>query len=257
MSFARTPLGQELRDPWTWVVTGIMGGLAWAVGAPLALAALVAGVVLVVKVGIGAPKRMPLPPPEEPERPDALPPVSPGSPAGRLVSRGEAAVGRIAALAASPGDPWLRDQVGNVTEESIEALDSMRAIAGRVTLVEQSMAVADPARLNAEAQRLAGDAASTSDPRLRSAQEASLAAVREQLEVAERLGSLREALLARMETGVLGLEGLAARMGEVVALGATAVEHDRAGELVSGLGQELEALRSGLDEASRLPDPQG
>ncbi len=114
------------------------------------------------------------------------------------------------------------------------------------------MVGSDPARLAAEKARLDATVQAATDPRLRAETERAVAAVGQQQEVAVRLGTLRDTLLARMETAVIGLEGLAARMGEVVALGATAIEHDRARDLVEGLTGELEGVRTGLDEASRL-----
>ena len=56
----------------------------------------------------------------------------------------------------------------------------------------------------------------------------------------------REALLAKIRTVVLGLEGLVARVAEVIALGQSGVglTEDRIGELEA----ELEALRGGLLE---------
>ena len=126
---------------------------------------------------------------------------------------------------------------------------------GRVTLVDQSLEGSDVARLDDETARLTRSAAAATDERLRAETQKALTAVAQQREVAARLTTLRDTLLARMETAVLGLEGLAARMGEVVALGATAIEHDRAAELVGSLTGELDSLRSGLDDARRLADP--
>ncbi len=157
-------------------------------------------------------------------------------------------------LSDAPGDPWLRSQVADVDDESAQAVVALREVAGRVTLVEQSMAGSDVRRLDAEAARLQASAAAAADPRVKAETERALAAVAQQREVGVRLATLRETLLARMETAVLGLEGLAARMGEVVALGATAIEHDRAAELVTSLTGELESMRAGLDEARDLAD---
>lgn len=256
MSSEPSPLAASLRDPWSWLIAALVGGLAWAVIDSAIAGLLIGAVVLAVAAAVGALRRSPARPSLDTEsvRPDQLPLARPNSPAGRLVSRAETAVNRIRELSNTPGDPWLRDQVGNVDAESTQALQSLRVIAGRVTLVEQSIAAADPARLRDEAQRLEAQIAGATDPRLKAAQEESLTAVGEQIEVAGRLVTLRETLLARMEPAVLGLEGLSARMGEVVAMGPTAIEHDRAGELVSGLTDELEALRGGLDEAQRISD---
>ena len=257
----------ELKDPWGWLVAGVSGGVGWAllastagaVAVPVGLA--IGAAVLGVKVAVGAagapaPRRSGGASAGEPgQRPDELPTPAPGSPAATLLGRGDAAVGRIRQLSQAPGDPWLREQVGDVDGEATQALEALRVVGGRVTLVEQSQAGSDLTRLDSEAARLQAYAAAATDPRLKAETQKALGAVGQQREVAVRLGTLRDTLLARMETAVLGLEGLAARMGEVVALGATAIEHDRAADLVDSLTSELETVRSGLDEASRLADP--
>jgi hypothetical protein len=253
---------EELRDPWGWLVAGAAGGVGWAVlaGSAVALPVGVAigAAVLGTKVVLGAlsgSKEQDAPAYTNRERPDALPLPPPGSPAARLLVRGDAAVMRIAALTEAPGDPWLRDQVSEVDDESAQALTALREVGGRVTLVDQSLEGSDVRRLDAETARLTTSAAAATDERLRAETQRALTAVAQQREVAVRLSTLRDTLLARMETAVLGLEGLAARMGEVVALGATAIEHDRAAELVGSLTGELDSLRSGLDDARRLADP--
>jgi hypothetical protein len=253
----------ELSDPWGWVTAGVVGGLGWAVLAPVGAVAVPVGLaigaaVLGTKVALGSrggrSRRREVEAPGT--RPDTLPLPPPGSPAASLIARGDAAVARISALAEAPGDPWLRSQVADVDDESAEAVASLREVAGRVTLVEQSMVGSDVRRLDAESARLQAAVAAAADPRVKAETERALAAVAAQREVGVRLGTLRETLLARMETAVLGLEGLAARMGEVVALGATAIEHDKAAELVSSLTGELESMRAGLDEARDLAERQ-
>jgi hypothetical protein len=256
-------VGEELRDPWGWLVAGVSGGIGWAALAGVSAAALPVGIVigaavLGTKVAIGAatrPRSQQKLEYADRSRPDELPLPPPNSPAALLLQRGDGAVRRIAALTEAPGDPWLRDQVADVDDESAEALAALREVGGRVTLVEQSMAGSDLRRLDAETARLRSSASAATDDRLRAETERALTALSQQREVAVRLVTLRDTLLARMETAVLGLEGLAARMGEVVALGATAIEHDKAAELVGSLTTELETMRSGLDDARRLADP--
>lgn len=252
----------ELSDPWGWVTAGVVGGLGWAILAPVSAVAAPVGIaigaaVLGTKVLLGsssAKRREQRRIAGESPRPDTLPLPPPGSPAAALIARADAAVGRITTLSDAPGDPWLRSQVADVDDESAQAVVALREVAGRVTLVEQSMAGSDVRRLDAEAARLQASAAAAADPRVKAETERAMAAVAQQREVGIRLATLRETLLARMETAVLGLEGLAARMGEVVALGATAIEHDRAAELVTSLTGELESMRAGLDEARDLAD---
>ncbi len=251
----------ELSDPWGWVTAGVVGGLGWAalasspVAVPLGL--VIGAAVLGTKVALGNTserRRTRRVVDAEGSRPDTLPLPPPGSAAAGLVARSDAAVARIAALTDAPGDPWLRAQVSDVDDESAQAVVALREVAGRVTLVEQSMAGSDVRRLDAESTRLAAAAAAAADPRVKAETERALAAVAQQREVGVRLVTLRDTLLARMETAVLGLEGLAARMGEVVALGATAIEHDKAAELVTTLTGELESMRAGLDEARSLAE---
>lgn len=249
----RSPLSRELADPWGWLIAAVVGGVGWAALDSVAGGLLIGAAVLIVKVVLGALRG------SKPEEfvdevvgADTLPLAHPTSAAGRLLTRAESAVTRMGQLSVTSGDPWLKDEVSSVERDSREALESLRVLAGRVTLVEQSIAGADPARLASEAVRLQRQADATSDPRLASALQTSIQAIGEQQQVATRLASLRDTLLARMESAALGLEGLAARMGEVVALGPTALEDDRVNQLVSGLTGDLESLRGGLDEAQRL-----
>lgn len=248
-------VGAELKDPWGWLLAAVAGGVGWAalaatspVAVPVGL--VIGAAVLGTKVAIGAARGRR--PKAEQVREDELPEPHPGSPAGRLLSRGEAAVGRIEQLSRTPGDPWLRSQVDRIDDDSVQAMGALRQLAGRVTLVEQSIVAGDPRRVLAERSRLAGELASTRDPRLAEEQRRGIAAMDQQLEVTARLDTLRQTLLTRMETAVLGMEGLAARMSEVVALGPTAVDHDRAADLIGGLTVELDTLRGGLDEASAM-----
>ena len=47
-------LTEELRDPWGPLVAGVVGGLAWAVGTPVAAAVAVGAVVYGVKAAVGS-----------------------------------------------------------------------------------------------------------------------------------------------------------------------------------------------------------
>lgn len=251
-------LRDQVRDPWSWVIAGVSGGIGWAVVAPAATATGAAAavgvgvgaVVFGVKVAIGSitakPKEY------DPVRPDKLPAPPPGSPAAGLLARGDAAVSRIAQLSQTPGDPWLRSQVADVDRESRRAYKSLVDVAGRVTLVEQSSSPSDTARLRQELKRLQANVDNATDAQLKSESQKALAALQQRIDVASRLDTLHATLLTRMETAVVGLEGLAARMGEVIAMGSDNIEHDQAASAITDMTSELDTLRLGLDETRRL-----
>ena len=64
--------------------------------------------------------------------------------------------------------------------------------------------------------------------------------------------SARDTLLARMQATALGLEGLVARLAEVLALGATTGDVDPSAAQIDELTLELEAMRSALAETEAL-----
>jgi hypothetical protein len=70
--------------------------------------------------------------------------------------------------------------------------------------------------------------------------------------VASRLAGARETLLARMQSAVLGLEGLVTRMAELLALHATTDGGSLTATRVAELTSDLEGMRAGLAEAERV-----
>ncbi len=90
------------------------------------------------------------------------------------------------------------------------------------------------------------------DPQLRAERERTLEAVTAQSASLARLARLRETLLARAQTAALDMEGLAARTGELVAMGTSAFEGDPAGQILSDLTMSLDSVRAGLAEAEEV-----
>ena len=88
---------EELRDPWGPLVAGVVGGLAWAVGTPVAAAVAVGAVVYGVKAAVGSLVGPGDDGPAEPPRPH------PGSPAALWLRRGESAVLALDDMARSRG----------------------------------------------------------------------------------------------------------------------------------------------------------
>lgn len=245
----------ELRDPWGWLVAGISGGVGWAVLAgalgpvaiPVGLG--IGAAVLGTKVVLGA-RRAPRP--RAISRHDELPRPPRDSPQARLVGRADLATDRLRDLADRPGDEWLRGEVARVDDEAITVSASLRELAGRVTVVDASLASTRPDDLMGERSRLTGLIEQGSEASLRGEREKTVAAIDEQLAAIDRLRQLRETLLTRMQTAVLGLEGLASRVGELVAMGTSAVAPDRAADVLSDLTSDLDTLRGGLAEAEAL-----
>lgn len=252
---------EQLTEPWGIVAAGLLGGLGGAVAAALAPAGLVigvplglaiAGTVYGVRVGLGAlTDRQP----RRPSPPGArmLPAPPRGSPADRWLRRAEAAVATLRRQSESPTDPTLRGQIGEVDDQAEGALADLVRFAGQVTLIEQTAGAIDQARLAKEHAAIQRGLHGLAPGMLRDERERAMRAVADQLDVAGRLNQAREMLLARMQSAVLGLEGLVARMAELLALHATteggaSLTASRVAELTG----DLEGMREGLAEAERL-----
>jgi hypothetical protein len=74
--------------------------------------------------------------------------------------------------------------------------------------------------------------------------------VRSQREVLERLAAARGGVLARLESGTLGLESLVAQLVELEAMAAAGPAGDLGA--VDQLGDELEGIRQGLAETEEV-----
>lgn len=248
-------VGDELRDPWGWLVAGVSGGLGWAVLAtPLGPAAAVVGAsigaaVLGTKVLVGAARGGPAEVSREGAVADRLPKPPRGSPQAVLAIRAQSAVDRIGALAESPGDRWVADEVTSVLRDSRTVLGMVAELAGRVTLLDSSITAAAPASLAQEIQALQAQLTRTTDPAVRHEQQRALDALDSQADSVDRLLRGRDMTLARLQTAAVGLEGLATRTGELVALGPGSIDSDQANTIVSDLTGSLEAVRAGVEEA--------
>jgi hypothetical protein len=247
-------LSDELRDPWGYVVAGTSGGLAWAVLAATALPALPIGVavgagVLGVKAVTGAllgrqPRR----------RPQQGAPVRPprGTVAGRWFEQAERAVTSLDDMADSaPGGP-TGTAVRSAAQDADDALLALGRVGAQVTAVEQALARVEDPRLDAEHARLSDLARRAPTPELRAEVQRSVQAVRDRIEVRERLRGARDTLLARMQSVTLGLEGLVARLAEVLAMAASTGGSDDAARDLAEIAEELDGLRSGLAESEAV-----
>lgn len=249
----------QLTEPWGIVAAGLLGGLGGAVTAALAPAALlglpvglaIAGTVYGVRVGLGAlADRGPARPVDPRTR--ALPVPPRGSAAEIWLRRAEAAVGTLHRQTETAVDPTLRGQIADVDDQAGAALNDLRRFAGQVTLVERTAAGIDTTRLRGEYDQLKRGVSGLPPGPLREERERAVRALTDQLDVARRLDEARETLLARMHSAVLGLEGLVARLGELLALHATTEGGSLTATRVAELTGDLEGMRAGLAEAEQV-----
>jgi hypothetical protein len=250
-------LRDQMTEPWGIVTAGLLGGLGGAVTAALAPVAVIglpvglaiAGAVYGVKVGIGVlTDRRGAPTP----RPPDLPEPRRGGPAHTWLRRAQAAVSTLHAQTESPADPTLREQIGDVDDQAAAALADLARFAGQVTLIERTTAQIDVARLRREYGAIRDALQGLPHGPLREERNRALHAVEDQLEVAKRLDQARETLLAKMQSAVLGLEGLVARMAELLALHATTEGASLTATRVAELSNDLEGMRAGLAEADEI-----
>jgi hypothetical protein len=252
---------EQLTEPWGIVAAGLFGGLGGAVTGALADAGLligvpvglgVAAVVYAVRVGVGALTERRGGPKSVADVDPRLPTPRRGSDAARWLHRAEDAVGSLHRQTESPRDPSLRSQIGDVDDQAAGALADLRRFAGQVTLLEQTMANIPGDRLRQEHGAIERGLRGLPPGPLRDERERALSAVGDQLDVARRLADARETLLARMQSAVLGLEGLATRMAELLALHATTTGGSLTATRVAELTGDLEGMRAGLAEAERV-----
>ncbi len=245
-------LRQELTEPWGIVAAGVLGGLGWALAAPAAGAAAIGvGIGLAVygvKVAASALTHR-----EDRTASDrGLLAPRKGSPAEVWLRRAERTVRTLHDQTEAAGEPSVRAQIGTVDDDAATVLDALRRLAAQVTAVEDALHRIDVPQLWAESKRLTEAVAEQGSDELRAEQHRSLAAISEQLNVATRLDDARATLLAKMQSTAIGLDGLVARLAEVLALSATAGGVDTAHGQIVELGSELDGLRTGLAETEAI-----
>jgi hypothetical protein len=239
-------IADELRDPWGILVVGIAGGAAWAVGLPVAVAAGVGAAVYGVKTLAGTlvDRRGDA----NGARPRILP-VRGASAEHRWLDRSERAARSFRELADSAPAGPLADRCRAMGAQVATTIEAMQRLAGQVSGVADAMGRVDGERLPGEESRISGELARSHDPAVRTELGRSLESVRSQLDVRRRLEAAARMLMARMEAGALGLEGLVARLAEILALAHTATSAGAGAGQIDALVDELEGLRGGLVES--------
>jgi hypothetical protein len=238
-------LKQELTEPWGLLLGATAAGTAWAVGLPVAAAGAVGAVVWATKAVTSALERRRLP--KLGYR--ATLPVDARSAESVWVQRSDQAAAGFAELASSMSGGPLAERVAMMQPEVTDTARALHRLAGQATAAGRALARIDDTALAADADRLQA-ARATASGDIAVQLDRSLASVRAQQEIHNRLAAARSGVLARLESGTLGLESLVAR---VIELSAMAVSSP-AGELgaVDQLGGELEGIRQGLAETEEI-----
>ena len=226
-----------LREPLGLVLAVTAAAVAFVLGlAPLL--ALAAGLsVLAVKVGAGViGDRM------------GAPRISGGSEELKWMGRAERAVASFRQLARSSRSSAVGDRFVGTGQQAHDTLELLRRLAAQTSTVGRMLQSIDGTHLAAEDRRLAGELRAAESEAARREIEISSRLVREQLAASRRLEQAKAGQMARLQSGVLALEGLVTRLAEVVALGETAGGALGAGDRVAELADQLEGLRAGLSE---------
>ncbi|HVX46587.1 MAG TPA: hypothetical protein VHC49_22015 [Mycobacteriales bacterium] len=174
-----------------------------------------------------------------------------GGPAEVWLSRGERTVASLQALPVSMPSGPTADRLDDVGSGAGQAVEQLRVLAGRVTLVETAIARIPSPQLTERRDRCRRELAAAAPDR-QAELGRTLEEIDSQLAADARLRTTRQDLLTRMESAVLGLEGLLTRATEVSVAGAGIGADEPATGEITRLSDELEGLRSGLEETSRL-----
>lgn len=242
-------VSDEVRDPWTYAVGGLAGAAAFAAGVfpPTALA--IGAAVVVTKVLSGAffqsAKR-------RARVRDRRLPVLTRTPEAAWLARANRAQSVFDDIADSAHDGPIAERVRSFGDQTDQSLNALQRVAGQASAIRSAMARLDPARLAWERDRILDASRPGEDPRVLAERERSLSAVQTQLDTFARLDGTLRMLLARLESGTLAIEGLVARLAEVVALAETTSVATDGVTQVEELAHELEGLRAGLVEAESV-----
>jgi hypothetical protein len=241
MKFAR-----ELAEPWGLLFAATSAGVAWAVQLPVVAALGVGLAVLAARAGVAVATRE-----KEPEQREArVLDVTPGSPEAEWLQRAEHAADGFVSLSGSLGAGPLADRVADMEPVVEETLSTLRRLAGRASATGKALSRVDPDAIAREQRRLSRELRSARED-IRDDLEQALTAVRAQADVHARLSGARDKLLARLQSGALGLDSLVARVAELTAATTDVTVETGA---VRELSDQLEGIRQGVletEEATR------
>ncbi|HYT25144.1 MAG TPA: hypothetical protein VEP73_01475 [Actinomycetota bacterium] len=237
-------LKQELAEPWGLLLGATAGGVAWAAHLPVLVAGGVGVAVWATKAAAAALERRRGLPPAARKLP-----VDPRTPEGQWLARARTAAGMFADLARGMAAGPLADRVATMQTEVDDTVQALERLAGQAGAAGQALARIDGRFLAAEGERLRATRAHASGE-IAAELDRSLASVQAQQQVHGRLAKARHGVLARLESGTLGLESLVARVVELSAMAAAGPTGDTGA--VDQLTDELEGIRQGLAETEEV-----
>jgi hypothetical protein len=242
-------LRDEVRDPWVYILAGLGGGVAWAVGVPLAAAAGVAITVGGVRAGLGAVLSGRSGP--RTRSGDDLP-ITDHSPEQEWLDRGDAAVATFRDLARSLPEGLASSHSASIATQADETLAGMRRLAGQASVTTKVSGRLHVPTLKSEEERLRFQRDAATDADIAAELERSLDSIGEQVDIAQRLERSRATLLVRLESSALGLERLVAQLAEILAMSEGATSPIEGAKQLEALADDLEGLRAGLAETEQL-----
>ncbi|WP_051759324.1 hypothetical protein [Herbidospora cretacea] len=181
---------------------------------------------------------------EPAERPGP-PPVTGGSPEDHAVARAERAAAVFAELSESMRGRLLVGPVASMRPQVDDTVATLRRLAAHTSVTTAALGRLDPDFLRQERLRLA-HARESARPETAAELDRAISALTAQEDVCARLSATRERLLVRLESTVIVLEGLVARVVELSALDTTSGTDTPT--TLDRLTADLELIRQSLQE---------
>src|SRR6267378_24499 len=178
------------------------------------------------------------------------PRLAPGTPEALWIARAEAAVASIRRLRASAGSGAVAYRCTVIAKQAADAVVILRRLAYQSGLVRRLAENTDLAELRRTEASLRHQLDVLSEGPARQQNEYALRSLTARIEAGERLEATQRELIGRIEGAALGLEGLVARVAEIVAL--SELGSGVAAPQVDELAAELDTLRAALVETEDL-----
>jgi recombinational DNA repair ATPase RecF len=178
-----------------------------------------------------------------------LPALPPGTPETAWVDRALFAVASIDQLRSSARSDAIAERCAAIAVQARLAVTSLHRLAYQASVVAGMTQSTDMNELRAAEERCRAQLSHTTGP-ARIELERNVASLTARRESAERLESTRRDIGGRVQSGALGLEGVVARVAEIVAI------TDDTSRLtpIDELASELDALREALVASEVIGD---